>query len=219
MSIDGMGPRTVKLLLDEGLISDVSDIYTLKREDIAGLPGMGELSADNLLAAVERSKSRGGAKLLFALGIRHIGEAASEAICRAFGGIYPMFSAGEEDFLRIEDVGEIMAKTLCEYFAMPETAALIDRLAKCGVVTEEEKAEIGTQLAGNTFVLTGTLSTMTRSEATEKLKAAGAKVSGSVSKKTTYVVAGEAAGSKLDRANELGVKVLTEEELRELLGL
>ncbi len=218
MSIDGMGPRTVKLLLDARLISDVSDIYTLKKEDIETLPGMGSLSADNLLAAIERSKARGASKLLFGLGVRHIGEAASEAICAHFGGIAPMFDAAKEDFLKVEDVGEIMAETLCSFFALPETRELIERLSSFGVVTEEEKREVATDLAGLTFVLTGTLSKMTRTEATERLKARGAKVAGSVSKKTSYVVAGEAAGSKLDRANELGVTVLTEEELEGMLN-
>lgn len=219
MSIDGMGPRTVKLLMEAGLISDVADIYSLKKEDIASLPGMGELSAENLLAAIERSKTRGGAKLLFALGVRHIGEAASESIARAFGGIEPMFDAAPEDFLKVEDVGEIMANTLCAFFALPETRTLISRLAEAGVITEEEKIEVGTSLQGITFVLTGTLTSFTRSEATELLKARGAKVSGSVSKKTGYVVAGDAAGSKLDRANELGVPVITEEKLKELLQI
>jgi len=217
MGIDGMGPKTVKLLLEAGLIADVADIYTLKKEDVATLPGMGDLSADNLIAAVERSKVRGGSKLLFALGIRHIGEAASESICRRFGGIYPMFDASFEDYMKVEDVGEIMAKTLCEFFALPETRSLVDRLAASGVRTDEEATEIGTDLEGQTFVLTGTLSTMTRSEATEKLKAKGAKVAGSVSKKTSFVVAGDAAGSKLDKANELGIPVLTEEQLKEIL--
>ena len=219
MGIDGMGPRTVRLLLESALISDVSDLYTLDREDIAHLPGMGELSADNLLLAIERSKSRGASKLLYALGVRNIGEAASEAIIGRFGGIYPLFEAGISDFTEIEDVGEIMAEALCSFFALPETRALIDRLSACGVSMEGEKKEVSADLKGSTFVLTGTLETMTRSEATEKLKAMGAKVSGSVSKKTTYVVAGEAAGSKLDRANELGVPVLTEAELCKILGL
>ncbi|MBQ4067099.1 MAG: NAD-dependent DNA ligase LigA [Clostridia bacterium] len=219
MGIDGMGPRTVKLLLDAGLIADVADIYTLKKEDIAGLSGMGDLSADNLLEAIERSKERGGAKLLFALGVRHIGEAASESIAGVFGGIYPLFDATEEDLLRVEDVGEVMAKTLCEFFALPETRALVDRLSASGVKTDEAVREIETDLQGQTFVLTGALSTLTRSEATELLKAKGAKVSGSVSKKTSFVVAGEAAGSKLDRANELGIPVLTEEDLCKILGI
>lgn len=219
MAIDGMGPRTVKMLLEADLISDVADIYTLKKEDISVLEGMGELSAQNLIDAIERSKERGGAKLLFALGVRHIGEAASEAIAQNFGGIYPMFDASVEDFLSVEDVGEIMAKTLFEFFAMPETRVLLDRLSEAGVKTAEEKAERSDDLLGKTFVLTGTLTEFKRSEATELLKAKGAKVSGSVSKKTSFVVAGEAAGSKLDKANELGIPVLTEEELKSLLGL
>ena len=219
MSIDGMGPRTVKLLLENDLISDVADIYTLKKEDIEDLPGMGSLSAENLLSAIERSKTRGASKLLFGLGVRHIGEAASEAICSHFGGIAPMFEAVSDDFLKVDDVGEIMAKTLVDFFALPETRELIDRLSSFGVVTEEEKKEaVSADLAGLTFVLTGTLSRLTRSEATEKLKARGAKVAGSVSKKTSFVVAGEAAGSKLDRANELGIKVLSEDELFEMLN-
>ena len=219
MSIDGMGPRTVKMLMDAGLIYDVADIYSLKKEDIAVLEGMGELSAKNLIDAIERSKTRGGAKLLFALGIRHIGEAASEAIAQHFGGIYPMFDASADDYLAVEDVGGIMAKTLCEFFAMDETRLLLDRLTEAGVRTDEEKAQVSDDLLGKTFVLTGTLTSFKRSEATELLKAKGAKVSGSVSKKTSFVVAGEEAGSKLDKANELGIPVLTEDQLKEILGL
>ena len=205
--------------MDAGLIYDVADIYSLKKEDIAVLEGMGELSAKNLIDAIERSKTRGGAKLLFALGIRHIGEAASEAIAQHFGGIYPMFDASADDYLAVEDVGGIMAKTLCEFFAMDETRLLLDRLTEAGVRTDEEKAQVSDDLLGKTFVLTGTLTSFKRSEATELLKAKGAKVSGSVSKKTSFVVAGEEAGSKLDKANELGIPVLTEDQLKEILGL
>ena len=130
-----------------------------------------------------------------------------------------MFEAVSDDFLKVDDVGEIMARTLVDFFALPETRELIDRLSSFGVVTEEEKKEaVSADLAGLTFVLTGTLSRLTRSEATGKLKARGAKVAGSVSKKTSFVVAGEAAGSKLDRANELGIKVLSEDELFEMLN-
>lgn len=219
MGIDGMGPKAVKLFLDEGLISSAADIYTLRREDIAGLPGMGELSADNLLAAIERSKTSGGERLLFALGIRHIGETAAADICRKFGGIYPLFTATHEELCSVEDVGEIMAESVTEFFALPETRTLIDRLSNEGVLTEAvQKKTEDTSLEGLTFVLTGTLTTLTRSEATQRLKDKGAKVTGSVSKKTSYVVAGEAAGSKLDRANELGVPVLTEQELYEMLS-
>lgn len=217
MSIDGMGPKAVKLLLDEGLIKSVGDIYSLRAEDVASLPRMGSLSAQNLLDAIEKSKTAGGEKLLFALGVRHIGEAASADIVGKFGGIYPLFDKSAEDLMTVPDVGGIMAKSVVDFFALPETRELIDTLDGAGVVTEAVKVQTDTSLEGLTFVLTGTLTTLTRSEATEKLKAKGAKVAGSVSKKTSYVVAGEAAGSKLDRANELGVPVLTEDELYKML--
>lgn len=218
MGIDGMGPKAVKLLLSEGLISSVADIYTLRQEDLAHLPRMGELSAKNLIEAIEKSKSSGGEKLLFALGIRHIGEAASADICRKFGGIYPLFDASEEELCTVPDVGDIMAKSVVDFFSLPETRELIDRLSAAGVVTEASGGTVSDNaLEGLTFVLTGTLTSLTRSEATERLKRKGAKVAGSVSKKTSYVVAGEAAGSKLDRANQLGVPVLTEQQLYEML--
>lgn len=218
MGIDGMGPKVVKLLLENALVKSVADIYTLKIEDIAALPRMGRLSAENLSAAIEKSKSAGGEKLLFALGIRHIGETASADICRKFGGIYPLFGATEEQLCSVPDVGGIMAKSVVDFFALPETRELLDRLRASGVVTEAaQKAPSDTSLEGMTFVLTGTLTTLTRSQASEKLRQKGAKVAGSVSKNTSYVVAGEAAGSKLDRANQLGIPVLTEEQLYEML--
>ncbi len=218
MGIDGMGPKMVKLLLDEGLISSVADIYTLRASELVTLPRMGELSAKNLVDAIEKSKTAGGEKLLFALGVRHIGEAASADIVGRFGGIYPLFDATREELLSVPDVGEIMADTVVSFFSLPETKELIDSLASAGVMTEAAGgAPTDTSLEGLTFVLTGTLSTMTRSEATEKLKGKGAKVAGSVSKKTSYVVAGEEAGSKLDRANELGIPVLTEDDLYKML--
>lgn len=217
MGIDSMGPAMVKLLLEAGLIESVADIYSLKAEDIEVLPRCGKLSAKNLTDAIEASKNAGASKLLFALGIRHIGEAASEEICKRFGGIYPLFEASMEDLCKIEDIGEIMAKSLRDFFAMPETRQLIDRLSELGVVCDYTGEAATDDFAGLTFVLTGTLASMTRSEAGEKLKARGAKVSGSVSSKTSYVVAGEAAGSKLDRAVQLGVTVLSEDEFIEML--
>ncbi len=219
MNIEGMGPSAVSLLVSEGLISDAADIYSLKSEDIEKLPRMGAQSATNLISAIERSKKAGAAKVLFALGIRHIGEAASEAIVSHFGGVRELFAASAEEVAQVDDVGEIMAQSLTEFFALPETAHLVDRLEAAGVELKAAKAEkVGDSLAGSTFVLTGTLSTLTRSEATARLKALGASVTGSVSKKTTYVVAGEAAGSKLDRANALGIPVLSEADLIELIG-
>lgn len=221
MNIEGMGPSVVKLLLDEGLVRDVADIYVLRAEDIAALPRMGEKSAANLLAAIEASKNAGAARLLSALGIRHTGEAASAAIVAHFGGIMPLFDADTDALSAVDDVGEITAGAIMEFFALPETRVLIERLREYGVVTEEVKNETEERsdiFEGLTFVLTGTLPTMTRDEASALIKAAGGKVTGSVSKKTSYVLAGEAAGSKLTKAESLGVTVIDEAELLRMLG-
>lgn len=221
MNIEGMGPSVVKLLLDEGLVRDVADIYVLRAEDIAALPRMGEKSAANLLAAIEASKNAGAARLLSALGIRHTGEAASAAIVAHFGGIMPLFDADTDALSAVDDVGEITAGAIKEFFALPETRVLIERLREYGVVTEEVKNETEERsdiFEGLTFVLTGTLPTMTRDEASALIKAAGGKVTGSVSKKTSYVLAGEAAGSKLTKAESLGVTVIDEAELLRMLG-
>ncbi len=218
MNIEGMGPSVVSLLINENLVASAADIYTVKAEDVEKLPRMGKKAAANLVSAIEKSKTAGAARVLFALGVRHIGEAASEAIISRFGSIKALFDAGKEDLCQVEDVGEIMAQSLVNFFALPETKELVDRLSEYGVVLEGVKVEPkGDSLAGQTFVLTGTLSSMTRGEAGEKLKALGAKVAGSVSAKTSCVVAGENAGSKLDKANALGVKVIDEREFLELI--
>ena len=211
MGIDGMGPSIIRLLLNEGLIADAADLYTLTADQLAALPRLGEKSAENLLAAVAASKSAGAARLLFALGIRHTGEIASASIAAHFGGIRPLFEASAEDLCTIDDIGEITAAAVVEYFAQPATRDLIDRLDEAGVGTVmEKKEEFPQSFAGMTFVLTGTLPTLTRDEASEMIRLRGGKAAGSVSKKTTYVVAGESAGSKLDKANALGIPVLDE---------
>lgn len=218
MGIDGMGPAVVRLLIDAKLISDVGDIYYLTKEDIAKLPRMGEKSADNLLKSIENSKNKGAAALLSALGIRHTGEAGAESIMNCFASIEELFSADEASLSQVPDVGEITSRTIVEFFALNETKIVIDKLKSAGVklVSDRDKAEMSAPeqiFAGKTFVLTGTLPTMTRSEASDLIKLYGGKTSGSVSKKTDFVLAGEDAGSKLTKANELGVKVISEEEL------
>lgn len=222
MNIDGMGPSVVKLLLENELICDVADIYTLRAEDISSLPRMGKKSAENLLSAIERSKQNSPARLLHALGIRHTGEAASEAIVNHFGGITPLLDASAEAISEIHDIGEVTAAAVQSFFALPETREIIRRLGEYGVTLDlsasEASAEVSADLEGLTFVLTGTLPTMTRDEASALIKAAGGKVTGSVSKKTSYVVAGEAAGSKLTKAESLGVTVIDEDGLMKLLG-
>ncbi len=214
MSIDGLGESNVRLLLAEGLISDAADLYSLRAEDLESLPRMGKKSAENLIASIEASKSAGAARLLFSLGIRHTGEVASASIVNRFGSVRALFDADAEALCSIDDIGEITAASVVEFFALPQTRTLIDRLEEAGVelaVRMPEK-QIPQSFAGKTFVLTGTLPTLTRDEASEMIRLRGGKAAGSVSKKTDYVVAGENAGSKLDKATALGIAILNEAE-------
>ena len=217
MNIDGLGPQVVELLLANNRISDVADLYTLKVEDIETLDRMGKKSAENLINAIEESKSRGLERLLFALGVRGVGEVAAEAIAVKMQTLDACIGAGYDDFMSVDDIGEITATALVEFFADEGTRALIDRLVSLGVSTASKSEPKLDTLAGLTFVLTGTLPTMSRDEASALIKKNGGKVSSSVSKKTSYVVAGEEAGSKLTKANELGVKVISEAQLLEML--
>ncbi len=217
MDIDGLGPAIISLLLESGRITGIADLYRLRAEEVADLDRMGEKSAENLIAAIERSRSRGLERLLFALGIRQVGVVAAEAIAARFRTLKACFSATFEDFCTVPDIGEITAANLVEFFASSEARTLCDELAAAGVVTEAIKEAPAETLAGLTFVLTGTLPTMTREEASERIKAAGGKVAGSVSSKTSYVVAGETAGSKLTKAEALGVPVIDEAALLEML--
>ena len=205
------------LLLDAGLINDVADIYTLRAEDIATLPRMGEKSAANLISAIEGSKSAGLERLVYALGIRNIGEVAGAALARRYKTLDALIGATREELCEIEDFGEITADCVVNFFSHAQNVELCRRLAKAGLVTEAVSAPVGDKLAGLTFVLTGTLPTMSRDEASALIKAAGGKVSGSVSSKTSYVVAGDAAGSKLTKARALGVNVIDEAELLSML--
>ena len=212
MNIDGLGPQVVELLLSSGKIKNIADLYTLRVEDIEGLERMGKKSAENLVSAIEDSKSRGLERLLYALGVRQVGEVAAEEIARKMRTLDALFDATLDDFTAISDIGEITASALVEFFASPETRALCDRLLSFGVSGEAVSEERGNLFEGLTFVLTGTLPTMTRDEASAIIKANGGKVSGSVSKKTSYVLAGDEAGSKLTKARELGVTVISEAE-------
>ncbi len=221
MNIDGLGPALVRLLIDEGLIKDVADLYTLQKSDMAALPRMGEKSADNLLDAIENSKKSGAARLLYALGVREVGENAADAIISHFGSVDALFDADEAALSSVNDIGSVTAKNITEFFALPETRELIDKLKASGVVTESAKKEnavVSSKFDGMTFVLTGTLPSMTRDEATALIKQNGGKASGSVSKKTTYVLAGEDAGSKLTKAQELGVTVIDEAQFMKMIN-
>lgn len=218
MNIDGLGPQVVELLLSAGKIKDIADLYSLKVEDIEDLDRMGRKSAENLVSAIEASKSRGLERLLFALGIRQVGEVAAEEIAGKMRTLDNLFAATFEDFASIKDIGTITATALVEFFADPSTRELCDRLVMLGVKTDAVGEERGELFAGLTFVLTGTLPTMTRDEASALIKQNGGKVSGSVSKKTSFVLAGEEAGSKLTKAKELGIRIIDEAELLRMVN-
>ena len=218
MNIDGLGQQIIDLLVENNLIENVADIYYLKAEDIAKLDRMGEKSARNLIDAIERSKSAGLERLIYALGIRQVGEVAAAMVASKYKTLERCFEATVEELCEINDIGEITAKSIVEFFARPESRKLADELARAGVLTESISAPVGEKLAGLTFVITGTLPTMKRDEASELIKQNGGKVSGSVSKKTSYVLAGEEAGSKLTKANELDITVISEEELLKMLN-
>ncbi len=218
MNIDGLGPQVVELLLSAGKIKDIADLYTLTVEDVEGLDRMGKKSAENLISAIEESKSRGLERLLFALGVRQVGEVAAEEIARKFRTIEALYNATHEDFVNINDIGDITATALVEFFADEEARALCERLISLGVSGEAKGKERGVLFEGLTFVLTGTLPTMTRDEASAIIKENGGKVSGSVSGKTSYVLAGEEAGSKLTKAQQLGVPIIDESEFLSMVG-
>ena len=218
MDIEGLGGAVIEKLVAEGMVSSCADLYTLDRVKIASREGVGAKSAHNLLAAVERSKKAGLAKLLCALGIRNIGQKAAVLLAENFGDIDALASASREEIEKIEGFGGIMAESVAEYFASERSIELIARLKEAGVVMTQEKIVRGDKFAGKTFVLTGTLPTMTRTEASKLITDNGGKVSGSISKKTDFVLAGEDAGSKLVKANELGITVISEAELIAMIG-
>jgi len=219
MDIEGLGPAVVESLLNAELISGPGDFYHLNAQDVAQLDRMGKKSAENLISAIESSKSRGLARLLFAFGIRQVGQKAGKVLATKFRDLDELMAATEEELTAIPDIGAITAQSLLSWFRNPQSRHLIDTLREAGVDMTSNETPVDTRLAGQTFVLTGALSRFTRDEAARMLESLGAKVSGSVSKKTSFVVAGEAAGSKLKKANELGIPVLTEEDLLDLLGV
>jgi DNA ligase (NAD+) len=213
MNIDGLGIAVLKQLREAGLVHSPADLYTLSAEPIAALDRMGKKSAENLIRAIAASKEAGADRLIYALGIPGIGEKAAQTLAKRFGDIEALFSVDRDTLCAVEDIGEITADSIIGYFANPEVRTLIDRLKESGVKTTYETEVQGTALTGKTFVLTGTLPTMTRDEASALIEANGGKVTSSVSKKTSYVVAGAEAGSKLTKAESLGIPVLSEEDL------
>lgn len=218
MGIDGMGEAVVHLLISAGLVSSPADVYSLKAEQISALERMGDVSANNLITAIEKSKTAGLARLIYALGIRNIGEKAAKTLAGFAGSIETLYSASAEEISSLDDFGSIMAESVVNFFSHPQTREIIEKLSAAEVVTESEKTVKDDLFAGLTFVLTGTLPTMKRDEAEALIESHGGKTSSSVSKKTSYVLAGEDAGSKLAKAQALGVEIIDENKFSEMLG-
>jgi DNA ligase (NAD+) len=218
MDIDGLGDKLVEQMVESGMIESVVDLYRLSIDQVASLERMGQKSAENLIAAINNSREPALAKLIYALGIREVGEATARSLASSLGNLQAIMNAEEETLQQIQDIGPVVAKHITHFFAQQHNQQVINELLKeidiqLPAVNQDQQV-----LSGKTFVITGTLSNMTRDEARELLQSAGAKVSGSVSAKTDYLLAGEKAGSKLAKAEKLGVKVIDEAGLRELLG-
>ena len=218
MNIEGLGEAAVKLLCDSGKVSCSADLYDLTKEDILELPGFKDKSASNLIEAIDNSRKNQPDRLLFALGVRGIGRRSAELLCRKFGSLDGIMKASAEDILSIDSFGDVLAGNIVEAFRDPLMLALVEKLRSHGLKFDYDKAAGSDKFSGLTFVLTGTLPTLKREQAKEMIESMGGKCAGSVSKKTNYVVAGDAAGSKLTKAQELGVKVISEAELLEMLN-
>ena len=218
LDIEGLGEKLVDQLVDSGRVKTLADLYSLRPLELVGLDRMGQKSADNLVAAIDKARAPALNRLLFALGIRHVGETTARDVARHFGSIEAIMDADEDALSSVPDVGPVVAASIRRFFAEQHNRDVIEQLKAQGVNPVAEAAPQGTTLAGKTFVLTGTLPNWTREEASMRIQAAGGKVSGSVSKKTAYLVAGEDSGSKLTKAQELGVAVLDEDGLKALLG-
>lgn len=219
MDIDGLGIKIIEQLVDKGLLKNITDIYTLTIDEIASLKKNGKKFAQNLIDAINESKNNDLFKLLTALGIRHIGTKSAKGLCKKYKSIDEIANASFEELSMIDDVGMITAKSIYEFFRQPQTMDLIEKLKEAGVNTEvlEDDSNSDDRFFGETFVLTGSLTGFTRQEASDIIERFGGKVSGSVSKKTSYVLAGEEAGSKLTKAQELGIRIISEEEFNNMI--
>ena len=218
MDIEGLGPAVVEGLVKAGLVRTPGDLYRLEAQSVAQLERMGQKSAENLIAAIEKSKSRDLSRLLFAFGIRQVGQKAAKVLAARFGTLDRLSQATVEELTAVDDIGEITARSLAEWLHSDQAEHLIASLKGAGVNMASQAQPVDDRLAGKTFVLTGTLEHFSRAEAGARIEALGGKVSSSVSRKTSYVVAGEEAGSKLDKANALGITVLSEAEFLQMLS-
>lgn len=217
MDLDGLGPSVIEQLVTAGYISTPADLYKLTKEDLLALDRKGEKSADNILAAVDKSRSAPLDRFLFGLGIRHIGAKAAKILSSVFDSIDEIISADKEQLSAIDGFGEIMAESISNFFSLPQNLDLINSFKEQGIDPKSDNKKIDDRFMGLTFVLTGTLPTYTRSEASDIIERLGGKTSSSVSKKTSYVLAGEEAGSKLTKANQLGVPVISEEQFKQMI--
>lgn len=217
MDIEGLGPAIIETVVNEGMIAKTYDIYNLDFNKILSLEGFKETSANNIINSVNNSKNNDLSKLIFALGIRHIGAKAGKLLADYFKDIDLVMNASVDDILQIDGFGKIMAESVVEFFSSDSTKELIEKLKEAGVNMKSTNVVEDTRFSGMTFVLTGTLPTLKRAEASKIIESFGGKTSSSVSKKTTYVLAGEEAGSKLDKANKLGVQIISEEEFKEMI--
>ena len=218
MNIDGMGDVLVNQLTERALVKNVADIYQLTKDDLLSLDRMGDKSAQNVLDEIEASKKLPLERVIYGLGVRFVGERTAQFLAEHFGSMDALVNASAEQLRQVNEVGPRIAQSIVEFFREPANRKLVERLRGAGLTVSGKKKERGTKLAGKTFVLTGTLAHYTRDEAKTMIEEAGGRVSGSVSKKTDYVVAGSDAGSKLDKARELGVRVIDEDEMRRLAG-
>jgi len=218
MNIDGMGESLVNQLIERGLVRNVADIYALTKKDLLNLERFADKSAQNILDEIENSKKLPLERVIYGLGIRMVGERTAQFLAEHFGAMEALESAGVEELQNVNEVGPRIAESIVEFFGIAANRKLVERLREAGLTLTGKKKERGTKLAGKTFVLTGTLTRFTRDEAKKMIEDAGGKVTGSVSKKTDYVVAGADAGSKLDKAKELGVSVIGEKEMEKLLN-
>ena len=217
MDIEGLGSSIVESLIEKGLIKSPADIYYLTLEEMKSLWQKGSKAAEKLLTAIEASKDQDVSRLIYALGIRQVGAKAGKVLASHFGNLDALMNAALEELTAVPDVGEITARNIADWFRQPQSRHLVERLREAGVNFESKRAVADTRFAGKTFVLTGALSKFTRDEATEKIELFGGKASGSVSKKTSFVVVGENAGSKERKARELGIPILTEDEFLEMI--
>jgi DNA ligase (NAD+) len=218
MDIEGLGEQLVEQLVDKEIVTTPADFYHLELSALANLDRMAKKSAQNVIDALEKSKSTTLARFIYALGIRHVGESTAKELARHFGNLDALMAANEEQILAVNDIGPVVATMLLQFFSDPLNRTLITQLREAGVHWQDvEVVQQSLSLSGMTFVITGTLPNLKRDQAAQMIEAAGGKVAGSVSKKTSYVIAGEEAGSKLEKAQELGVTILDEAGLLTLL--